>query len=120
MDKRKLAGIFTGLALFVFGVIAAYSFRFNSAITENLIALIGLVVLIVMCLILFRSKRIVLLIILGVLLPFVGYISLPVFRETCPQLGVIMLPILVLLSMVFLSIAAFKAFKKAPRDSKRG
>ena len=116
MDKRKVTIILIGLALFVFGVIGAYSLRFQSAFTENLIALIGLIVLIVISLILFRSKHLVLLIILGVVLPFVGYVSLPVFRETCPQLGVIVLPILVLLSIVFLSLAASKAFKKLSGD----
>ena len=111
MDKSKIIGIIFGFALFGLAICFGSKLQFESAIIEAIIAVIGLIVFMVVTFFLFRAKRIFLFVALGILLMFANYAIIFIFWEFHPQMSIIVLPIVLLISIVFLGIGVFRMVK---------
>ena len=111
MDKSKIKGTIIGFVLFALSVLLAHIYKIKMPLVENVIPLIGLALLIIISIVLFKSKHIFLFIVLGILLAFLGYSLLFVFWEPYPKFAILLFPIVLLLSAVFLCIGTLKIYK---------
>ena len=116
MHKRKGKYFVLGLVLFALSFLATRLFKLEISIGQNVIPLLGLIVLIIMFFVLFKSKKGFLFIVLGFIFTFSCYGVVFIFWESYPQIGIVTLPIFLLLSVVFLGIGISKMLKEVLGD----
>lgn len=117
MDKsRKIKGTILGLAFFCLGLFLANRVKFESPVLDAILAVAGLFVFIITCFFLYKSKRILNYMIMGIIFSLISYIIIFFFLDLYPQTSIILLPITLLLSLIFLTIGVFKIIKNLIGD----
>lgn len=120
MKKWKIIALIP--AIFFLGIALFYPtlFKFKSPIIEIAIAIIGLVVFITISFSLYKSKKILLYIICGLVFTAAGY-GIVFFHwfQSYPQIFIFLIMVFVLLSIIFWSIASYRIFKDLSNRIKR-
>jgi len=111
MEKWKIIAIIPAIIFFGIAFFYPTLFKFKSPIIETAV-IIGLIVFIIISFFLYKSKKIFLYLMLGLVLTAAGYgIVFLQWLQSYPLISMFILTIVVLLSIIFLGISGFKMFK---------
>jgi 4-hydroxybenzoate polyprenyltransferase len=121
MDQRKskIIGVVLGCLSFLVGLYFANKIDFEPIKEDNLILIVGLIIFIIATSLLFKDKRIIFFIGLGIIFILASYIIIFYFFESNTKLIIVLFPIIILISAVFLIIGVFKMVKDIYSDKNR-
>jgi hypothetical protein len=117
MNKsQKIKSTILGLAFFCIGLFLANRIKFESPILDIIFAVVGLFIFVTACFFLYKSKGIFNYIFIAIIFSFISYFIIFFFMDLYPQISIILLPITLLISLIFLIMGLYKIIKNFIAD----